>query len=60
MMLEYDLIIRNVEVFDGTGEESFVTDVALKDGKIVHSAKQKRHTLGRPSIRQYENITDIG
>jgi len=34
-MLEFDVVFRNVEVFDGTGADSFVTDVALKDGKIV-------------------------
>lgn len=31
----YDLIIRGGEVYDGTGSDSFVADVAIKDGVIV-------------------------
>ncbi|GAM60829.1 D-aminoacylase [Vibrio ishigakensis] len=31
----FDTIIKNVEVFDGTGEQSFHADVAIQDGKIV-------------------------
>jgi N-acyl-D-aspartate/D-glutamate deacylase len=34
-MERYDVVFRNVEVFDGTGKESFFTDVCLKDGKIA-------------------------
>ena len=30
-----DLLIKNVEVFDGTGAPSKVTNVGVKDGKIV-------------------------
>ena len=34
-MERQDIVFRNVEVFDGTGKESFCTDVFLKDGKIA-------------------------
>lgn len=32
----FDIVFRNVEVADGTGTPSFVSDVAIQDGKIVH------------------------
>lgn len=31
----FDIVFRNVEVMDGTGTPSFISDVAIKDGKIV-------------------------
>ena len=31
----FDIVFRNVEVMDGTGTPSFVSDVAIKDGKIA-------------------------
>ena len=30
----YDIIIRNGTIIDGTGEERFSADIAIKDGKI--------------------------
>ena len=33
-MADYDLIIKNGEVFDGTGGPSKALDVAIKDGVI--------------------------
>ena len=35
-----DLLIKNAEVFDGTGAPSFKADVAVKDGKIVEVAEK--------------------
>jgi len=34
-MAEYDLIIKNGEVFDGSGGPSIQTDIAIKDGVIA-------------------------
>ena len=31
----YDLIIKNANILDGSGSEAFVSDVAIKDGKIA-------------------------
>ncbi|KIN61802.1 N-acyl-D-amino-acid deacylase [Sulfitobacter noctilucae] len=36
----FDLILKNGEVFDGTGADGFVGDVAIKDGRIVEIAAQ--------------------
>jgi len=35
----YDLIIRNAEIFDGTGNPSFFGDVAVHNGKIAQIGK---------------------
>ena len=32
---EFDLLIRNGRILDGTGNPSFVNDVGLRDGKIA-------------------------
>src|SRR5262245_4023741 len=32
---EFDLLIRNVRIVDGTGNPSFINDVGLRDGKIA-------------------------
>jgi len=34
----YDLIIKNATVIDGTGKDGYVSDVAVKDGKIARIA----------------------
>ena len=35
----YDLIIRNATVVDGSGDEPFAADVAVRDGKILEVGK---------------------
>ena len=30
----YDMIIKNGTVLDGTGDDRYVADIAIKDGKI--------------------------
>ena len=37
-MILYDLIIRNGEIYDGSGNPSFSADIAVKDGKIAEVA----------------------
>lgn len=34
----YDLIIKNGKIIDGTGEQPYFADLAIKDGKIAHIA----------------------
>lgn len=49
--MRYDFIIRNAEVLDGSGNESFTADIAVKDGVIV--------TVGRiPEDAQADEIID--
>lgn len=36
----YDLIIKNANVLDGTGADAFLSDVAIKDGKIAKIGKE--------------------
>ncbi|MDF1820978.1 MAG: amidohydrolase family protein [Alcanivoracaceae bacterium] len=33
--MRYDLIIANGRLFDGTGGDSFIADIAIKDGKVA-------------------------
>ena len=35
MTEQFDIIIRNGAVFDGTGTEPFCSDIAIRDGLIV-------------------------
>ena len=37
--MDFDLVIRNGTVVDGTGAEAFVGDVAISDGQIVEVGK---------------------
>ena len=31
----YDIVIKNGKIIDGTGEDSYSADIAIKDGKII-------------------------
>lgn len=44
---EFDLLIRNGRVVDGTGNPSFLGDVALKDGKVAAMGKLAGRTAKR-------------
>ena len=45
-IIEYDLLIKNGQIIDGTGTPSFLSDIGIKDGiikkigKINESAKK--------------------
>ena len=45
-IIEYDLLIKNGQIIDGTGNPSFLSDIGIKDGiikkigKINESAKK--------------------
>ena len=34
-MSNFDIIIKNGTIYDGTGNDSFVSDVFIKNGKII-------------------------
>jgi len=34
-MTEFDVVLRGGEIFDGTGGEPYIADVAVRDGRIV-------------------------
>ena len=38
-MAQHDMVIRSGSVIDGTGQEAFTADVAIKDGRIVEVGK---------------------
>ena len=38
----FDLILKGGEVFDGSGTESIIGDVAIKDGYIKKSRRKKK------------------
>ena len=38
-MAEFDLIVRQGRIVDGTGVPSFIGDLAVKDGKVAFTAK---------------------
>ena len=48
--MEYDLLIKNGTIVDGTGNEPFVGDVAVHDGEIKE--------IGSIASRAKETIDD--
>ncbi len=36
----YDIVIKNGKIIDGTGEESYFADIAIKEGKIVQISEK--------------------
>lgn len=45
--VSYDLLIRNGRIVDGSGEASFVADVAIRDGRIQKIGKLEGSTAER-------------
>lgn len=43
MAHEFDLVIRNGQVTDGSGSAAFAADVAVKDGRIAQVGKIDGH-----------------
>ena len=38
-IIEYDLLIKNGQIIDGTGKPSFLSDIGIKDGIIKKIGK---------------------
>ena len=51
-MSNFDIIIKNGTIYDGTGNDSFVSDVFIKNGKII--------TNEFLQVSNLENIWAIG
>jgi len=58
-MSQYDLIVRNGEIFDGSGNASYRGDIAIKDGLIAGIAK-KIDAPGREEIDAGGNMVTPG
>ena len=54
-IFEYDLLIKNGQIIDGTGKPSFLSDIGIKDGiikkigKINESEKKLTSVANGPS-----------
>ena len=53
----YDLILKGGEVFDGTGVDSFVGDVAIKDGVIA--ALEPSGTLQLSAAKEVIDVSGL-
>ena len=38
-IIEFDLLIKNGQIIDGTGKQSFLSDIGVKDGIIKKIGK---------------------
>ena len=58
-IIEYDLLIKNGQIIDGTGKPSFLSDIGIKDGIIKKIGKIKREA---PQLGQDNNdiLSEIG
>jgi len=57
-----DIVIRNARIFDGTGAEGFVGDLAIKDGRIAaigHVAEQGREEIDAAGMIVTPGFVDI-
>ena len=46
----YDLVIKNASIIDGTGRDAYVSDIAIKDGKIARISE---------SITDSDKVLDV-
>jgi len=44
---DFDLLITNGKVYDGSGKKPYISDIGVKDGKITFIGKEKQQTAGR-------------
>ena len=52
--MQWDLIVRNAKVFDGTGAPGRVGDIAISEGKI---AARGGRLPSQPQAREFEAKT---
>ena len=50
--MDYDLLIKNGRVVDGSGLQSYVTDVGIKDGKIAEIGRLHGTAYGVQEIAE--------
>jgi adenine deaminase len=49
---DYDFVVRNGRIIDGSGNPSFHGDIAVKDGRIVARRKGRRPVQVANSMRR--------
>lgn len=59
-MREYDIVLKNAKIIDGTGCPWYKGDVCLKDGKIAYIGKVTDDIYGSKVIDANENVLSPG
>ncbi|WP_236914913.1 N-acyl-D-amino-acid deacylase family protein [Clostridium sp. Cult2] len=56
-MVDFDIIIRNGKVIDGTGKDSYIADIGIKDGVIVKIGDLKDNNANKVINSEGKSIT---
>ena len=59
-MSNFDIIIKNGTIYDGSGNDSFVSDVFIKDGKIIKIGKCSNNDTAKDIIDAENKIVTPG
>ncbi len=59
-MSNFDIIIKNGTIYDGTGNDSFVSDVFIKNGKIIKIGKCSNNDTAKDIIDAENKIVTPG
>ena len=59
-MSKFDIIIKNGTIYDGSGEDSFTSDISIKDGKIIKIGKCSNNDTAKDIINAENKIVTPG